>query len=82
MADCLVNKLCFVVMFYCLVALNYQTCGLMMDLNDGRFMQNGSSGYVLKPAVMREEIAYFSANTRDIIPGVSPQILHVKVGCS
>lgn len=61
------------------VALNYQTCGLMMDLNDGRFMQNGSSGYVLKPAVMREEIAFFSASTRDIIPGVSPQILHVKV---
>ena len=61
------------------VAMNYQTCGLMMDLNEGRFMQNGSCGYVLKPAVMREEIAFFSANTRDIIPGVSPQILHLKV---
>jgi len=61
------------------VALNYQTCGLMMDLNDGRFMQNGGCGYVLKPAVMRDEIAYFRAGTRDIIPGISPQILHIKV---
>jgi len=61
------------------VALNYQTCGLMMDLSDGRFMQNGSCGYVLKPAVMRDEIAYFRAGTRDIIPGISPQILHIKV---
>ncbi len=61
------------------VALNYQTSGLMMDLNDGKYMRNGGCGYVLKPAIMREQIAYFSANTRDVIPGVSPQILHVKV---
>ena len=50
-----------------------------MDLNDGKYIQNGGCGYVLKPAIMREPITYFSANTRDIIPGVSPQILHVKV---
>jgi len=61
------------------VALNYQTCGLMMDLSDGRFMQNGGCGYVLKPAVMRDEIAYFKAGTRETIPGISPQILHIKV---
>lgn len=61
------------------VALNYQTCGLMMDLSDGRFMQNGGCGYVLKPAVMRDEIAYFRAGTRDIIPGISPQVLQIKV---
>ena len=64
------------------VALNYQTAGLMMDLNDGRFLANGACGYVLKPQIMRDEISYFSANTRDVIPGVSPQRLHVKVGCS
>ena len=63
------------------VALNYQTSGLMMDLNDGKYMRNGGCGYVLKPAIMREQIAYFSANTRDVIPGVSPQILHIKVNC-
>ncbi|XP_041365135.1 inactive phospholipase C-like protein 2 isoform X2 [Gigantopelta aegis] len=62
-----------------MVALNYQTAGLMMDLYDGWFNKNGGCGYVLKPAIMREEIAYFSANTRDVIPGVSPQILHIKI---
>ena len=62
------------------VALNYQTPGLMMDIYNGWFNKNGGCGYVLKPAIMREEIAYFSANTKDVIPGVSPQILHVKVG--
>ena len=36
------------------VALNYQYPGLAMDLNRGRFLQNGRSGYVLKPAVLRE----------------------------
>ena len=39
--------------FY-LVALNYQTPGLMTDLYDGKFRQNGQCGYVLKPGVMRE----------------------------
>ncbi|KAK7099199.1 hypothetical protein V1264_003379 [Littorina saxatilis] len=62
-----------------MVALNYQTAGLMMDLYNGWFRKNGGCGYVLKPAVMREEIAYFSANTRDSIPGVSPQLLHIKI---
>ncbi|XP_077861645.1 inactive phospholipase C-like protein 2 [Saccoglossus kowalevskii] len=62
-----------------IVALNYQTPGLMMDLYEGRFQQNGCCGYVLKPAVMREEIAYFSANTKEMIPGVSTQILHMKI---
>ena len=50
-----------------------------MDLNNGRFIQNGQCGYVLKPAIMRDQIAFFSANTKDVIPGVSPQILHIKV---
>ncbi|KAL4224626.1 Inactive phospholipase C-like protein 2 [Mactra antiquata] len=62
-----------------MVALNYQTPGIMMDLYNGWFNKNGGCGYVLKPAIMREEIAYFSANTKDVIPGVSPQILHVKI---
>ncbi|XP_055899262.1 inactive phospholipase C-like protein 2 isoform X5 [Biomphalaria glabrata] len=62
-----------------MVALNYQTAGLMMDLYHGWFQKNGGCGYILKPAIMREEIAYFSANTKDVIPGVSPQILHIKI---
>ncbi|XP_070995103.1 inactive phospholipase C-like protein 2 isoform X2 [Oncorhynchus clarkii lewisi] len=62
-----------------IVALNYQTPGLMMDLNIAWFRQNGNSGYVLRPAIMRQEVSYFSADTRDSVPGVSPQLLHVKV---
>ncbi len=36
------------------VALNYQTAGKSMDWNDGKFLQNGRCGYVLKPDIMRE----------------------------
>lgn len=36
-----------------LVALNFQTPGYEMDLNDGRFRENGMCGYVLKPNFMR-----------------------------
>uniref|UniRef100_A0A673ZLA6 Phosphoinositide phospholipase C n=1 Tax=Salmo trutta TaxID=8032 RepID=A0A673ZLA6_SALTR len=62
-----------------IVAMNYQTPGLMMDLNIAWFRQNGNCGYVLRPAIMRQEVSYFSANTRESVPGVSPQLLHVKV---
>ncbi|XP_051577057.1 inactive phospholipase C-like protein 2 [Myxocyprinus asiaticus] len=62
-----------------LVAMNYQTPGLMMDLNIGWFRQNGNCGYVLRPAIMREQVSYFSANTKDSVPGVSPQLLHIKI---
>lgn len=64
-----------------IVSMNFQTAGLMMDLNTAWFRQNGNCGYVLRPAIMRQEVSYFSADTRDTVPGVSPQLLHVKV-CS
>lgn len=63
-----------------IVSMNFQTAGLMMDLNTAWFRQNGSCGYVLRPAIMRQEVSYFSADTKDTVPGVSPQLLHVKVG--
>uniref|UniRef100_A0A803VKC1 Phosphoinositide phospholipase C n=1 Tax=Ficedula albicollis TaxID=59894 RepID=A0A803VKC1_FICAL len=62
-----------------MVAMNYQTPGLMMDLNAGWFRQNGACGYVLRPAIMREEVSYFSANAKDSLPGVPAQLLHLKV---
>ncbi|XP_041118250.1 inactive phospholipase C-like protein 1 [Polyodon spathula] len=62
-----------------LVAMNYQTPGPMMDLHTGWFQQNGGCGFVLRPAVMREEVSYFSANTMGTVPGVPPQILRIKV---
>ncbi|XP_067360436.1 inactive phospholipase C-like protein 2 isoform X1 [Channa argus] len=62
-----------------IVSMNFQTAGLMMDLNTAWFRQNGNCGYVLRPAIMRQEVSFFSADTRDTVPGVSPQLLHVKV---
>ncbi|XP_029022918.1 inactive phospholipase C-like protein 2 isoform X2 [Betta splendens] len=62
-----------------IVSMNFQTAGLMMDLNTAWFRQNGGCGYVLRPDIMRQEVSYFSADTRDTVPGVSPQLLHVKV---
>ncbi len=44
----------FYVTFVFAVALNYQTPSKAMDLNDGKFLKNGGSGYILKPEVMRE----------------------------
>lgn len=62
-----------------LVALNQQTPGAMLDLHRGRFSQNGGCGYVLRPAVMRDEVSYFSAHTQGCVPGVPPQTLRIKV---
>uniref|UniRef100_A0A8C4IT75 Phosphoinositide phospholipase C n=1 Tax=Dicentrarchus labrax TaxID=13489 RepID=A0A8C4IT75_DICLA len=62
-----------------LVALNQQTPGAMLDLHRGRFSQNGGCGYVLRPAVMRDEVSYFSAHTQGCMPGVPPQTLRIKV---
>ncbi|XP_052817570.1 1-phosphatidylinositol 4,5-bisphosphate phosphodiesterase gamma-1-like isoform X4 [Mya arenaria] len=38
-----------------LCALNYQTPDRSMQLNQGRFLQNGMCGYVLQPECMRSE---------------------------
>uniref|UniRef100_A0A3Q2W5U8 Phosphoinositide phospholipase C n=1 Tax=Haplochromis burtoni TaxID=8153 RepID=A0A3Q2W5U8_HAPBU len=43
-----------------IVALNFQTAGLEMDLNDGLFRQNGCCGYVIKPDFMRDGNTQFS----------------------
>lgn len=57
-----------------LVCLNYQTPGLMMDMQEGKFSDNGGCGYVLKPQVMKDEMFVPS----DRVP-TSPQILHLRI---
>ncbi|KAJ1374931.1 hypothetical protein KIN20_038138 [Parelaphostrongylus tenuis] len=57
-----------------LVSLNYQTPGLMIDLQKGRFSENGECGYVLKPSIMDEEL--FVASEK---PPTSSQILHLRI---
>ncbi|XP_029008713.1 1-phosphatidylinositol 4,5-bisphosphate phosphodiesterase zeta-1-like isoform X3 [Betta splendens] len=61
-----------------LVALNFQSLGLPMDLNHGRFQDNGGCGYVLKPPVLR--------SSRSFDPGCSkhshkPTNLLLKTTC-
>ncbi|CAD7672091.1 unnamed protein product [Nyctereutes procyonoides] len=45
-----------------MVALNFQTPGLPMDLQNGKFLDNGSSGYILKPQFLRDSKTLFSPN--------------------
>ncbi|KAM6169489.1 1-phosphatidylinositol 4,5-bisphosphate phosphodiesterase delta-1 isoform 2-T2 [Rhynchocyon petersi] len=43
-----------------IVALNFQTPGLEMDLYQGRFQDNGACGYVLKPDFLRDPNSTFN----------------------
>ncbi|XP_049638855.1 1-phosphatidylinositol 4,5-bisphosphate phosphodiesterase zeta-1 [Suncus etruscus] len=45
-----------------MVALNFQTPGVPMDLQNGRFLDNGGSGYVLKPQFLRDKTSNFDPN--------------------
>ncbi|XP_069607480.1 1-phosphatidylinositol 4,5-bisphosphate phosphodiesterase delta-3 [Ranitomeya imitator] len=58
-----------------LVALNFQTPGYTMDLNRGRFLDNGACGYVLKPRFLCREDTLF--NPED--GSGSLKILNVKI---
>uniref|UniRef100_A0A674HK96 Phosphoinositide phospholipase C n=1 Tax=Taeniopygia guttata TaxID=59729 RepID=A0A674HK96_TAEGU len=42
------------------VALNFQTPGTQMELQDGKFLDNGGCGYVLKPAFLRDRNTTFT----------------------
>ncbi|XP_028904496.1 1-phosphatidylinositol 4,5-bisphosphate phosphodiesterase zeta-1 isoform X1 [Ornithorhynchus anatinus] len=43
-----------------MVALNFQTPGLPMDLQNGRFLDNGGCGYILKPEILRNSKLSFN----------------------
>ncbi|XP_074534141.1 1-phosphatidylinositol 4,5-bisphosphate phosphodiesterase zeta-1-like [Halichoeres trimaculatus] len=60
-----------------LVALNFQSLGLPMDLNDGRFQDNGGCGYVLKPAVLVSSQRSFDPACSQ--HGIKPTHLLLKV---
>ncbi|XP_041856944.1 1-phosphatidylinositol 4,5-bisphosphate phosphodiesterase delta-4 isoform X2 [Melanotaenia boesemani] len=62
-----------------MVALNFQTAGLEMDLNDGLFRQNGCCGYVLKPDFMRDGNTEFSPERPAEWLGYKPLRLSIKV---
>lgn len=62
-----------------LVALNFQTPGAEMDLNDGRFLVNGRCGYVLKPAFLRNHQSTFDPEAPKGRAGQRPVALTIKV---
>lgn len=62
-----------------IVALNFQTAGLEMDLNDGLFAQNGCCGYVLKPDFMRDVNTKFSPDKPEERRDYTPLRLSIQV---
>nr|XP_040136877.1 1-phosphatidylinositol 4,5-bisphosphate phosphodiesterase zeta-1 [Ictidomys tridecemlineatus] len=52
-----------------MVALNFQTPGLPMDLQNGKFLDNGGCGYILKPQFLRDAKSNFNpSKIRDSNP--------------
>ncbi|XP_042370526.1 1-phosphatidylinositol 4,5-bisphosphate phosphodiesterase delta-1-like, partial [Plectropomus leopardus] len=62
-----------------IVALNFQTTCEEMDINQGRFLVNGKSGYILKPAYMRDENTEFDPITLTRGDWLKHKTLHVMV---
>ncbi|TDH06162.1 hypothetical protein EPR50_G00129910 [Perca flavescens] len=62
-----------------IVALNFQTTCTNMDVNQGRFLVNGKSGYILKPAFMRNIDTEFDPITLTRGDRLKPKTLHVMV---
>ncbi|XP_058047672.1 1-phosphatidylinositol 4,5-bisphosphate phosphodiesterase zeta-1-like [Ahaetulla prasina] len=64
-----------------LVALNFQTPGVQMDLLIGKFLDNGGSGYVLKPEFLRRRDSAF--DPFNVADRYNPITLTIKIisGC-
>ncbi|XP_061589010.1 1-phosphatidylinositol 4,5-bisphosphate phosphodiesterase delta-1b isoform X2 [Cololabis saira] len=62
-----------------MVALNFQTSCSDMDVNQGRFLVNGRSGYILKPAWMRSSASDFDPITLTRGAWLQLKTLHVMV---
>ncbi|XP_062906042.1 1-phosphatidylinositol 4,5-bisphosphate phosphodiesterase delta-4 [Mobula hypostoma] len=62
-----------------IVALNFQSAGEEMDLNDGLFTTNGHCGYVLKPAFLRSTDSTFDPDHPKESAGYRPLNLTIQV---
>uniref|UniRef100_A0A8D2LK83 Phosphoinositide phospholipase C n=1 Tax=Varanus komodoensis TaxID=61221 RepID=A0A8D2LK83_VARKO len=60
-----------------LVALNFQTAGVQMDLQTGKFLENGCSGYILKPECLRNRDTEFTPYA--ITANHHPVVLTIKL---
>lgn len=61
------------------VALNFQSLATPMDLNDGRFQDNGGCGYILKPAVLMSSHGDFDPGRSRRSRGLRAKHLLLKV---
>uniref|UniRef100_G1SSV4 Phosphoinositide phospholipase C n=1 Tax=Oryctolagus cuniculus TaxID=9986 RepID=G1SSV4_RABIT len=62
-----------------MVALNFQTVDLAMQINMGMYEYNGKSGYRLKPEFMRRPDKHFDPFTEGIVDGIVANTLSVKI---
>ncbi|XP_036003670.1 1-phosphatidylinositol 4,5-bisphosphate phosphodiesterase delta-3-A isoform X1 [Fundulus heteroclitus] len=62
-----------------MVALNFQTPGEQMDLNQGRFLPNGRCGYILKPRFMCSPTSDFNPENTGGGPGHTPTQLTIRI---
>ncbi|XP_067257952.1 1-phosphatidylinositol 4,5-bisphosphate phosphodiesterase beta-3 isoform X2 [Chanodichthys erythropterus] len=62
-----------------MVALNFQTLDLPMQLNMGVFEYNGRCGYLLKPEFMRRTDKHFDPFTIDIVDGIVANTIKIKI---
>ncbi|KAK3567675.1 hypothetical protein QTP86_020610 [Hemibagrus guttatus] len=62
-----------------MVALNFQTLDLPMQLNMGVFEYNGRSGYLLKPEFMRRTDKHFDPFTENIVDGIVANTIKIKI---
>ncbi|KAK5624270.1 1-phosphatidylinositol 4 5-bisphosphate phosphodiesterase delta-3-A [Crenichthys baileyi] len=62
-----------------MVALNFQTPGEQMDLNQGRFLPNGRCGYILKPSFMCNPTSNFDPEKTGGGPGHTPTQLTIRI---
>uniref|UniRef100_A0A8C4NRD3 Phosphoinositide phospholipase C n=1 Tax=Dicentrarchus labrax TaxID=13489 RepID=A0A8C4NRD3_DICLA len=62
-----------------MVALNFQTPGEQMDLNQGRFLPNGRCGYVLKPSFLCSPTSNFNPENTGGGPGHVPTQLTIRI---
>ncbi|XP_066508280.1 1-phosphatidylinositol 4,5-bisphosphate phosphodiesterase delta-1-like [Hoplias malabaricus] len=62
-----------------IVALNFQTPSLEIDLSHGLFGQNGHCGYVLKPSFLRDRATEFDPITLTRGPWLRHKELHVMI---
>ncbi|CAH8510930.1 unnamed protein product [Heterobilharzia americana] len=62
-----------------MVALNFQTPDLAMQLNQGKFEYNGNCGYLLKPEFMRRPERQFDPFSESPMDGVIAATCEVKI---